>query len=115
MNDMGEQPRPDQAELNLDPNVIQSQEAHDVLDEMNQLLQAPGWKRISDIIEAKIRELDSIIDKPLSDSVGVYKQEYAKGARAAYRSIMKMPTVLQENMRDVVEALARLSPNKEGE
>ena len=80
--------------------------APSLLKELESLVEHPGWLVISNILErqAAIRT-NSLVTSPLKGLDAALEQEYMKGEAAQLLTLRGLPTVLIDELREVVKRM----------
>lgn len=99
----------------MSDNAEQLDDAIEVKGLMTRLKANNGWDRLCVVLEEKIEERDRKLDHPLVGMDEVLNQEYVKGARQAYRSVLDMPDAIIESAEAVIEMVKDLEEDNGAE
>lgn len=84
-------------------------------DDLQSLIEHPGWKLIVANLDAQIKERTNKLDDPLQSREDVYLHEYMKGARQMARFILDLPRAIIETSEDVITAINEEKEIEDGE
>ena len=84
----------------------QVEEARVALLELQEMIKTPGWKRLQKIADTQIEgRRNEVLLQPTTDA---YAQEYMKGEINGMATVIKMPAMLVEQNKELLEIARKL-------
>jgi len=81
---------------------------------LQSLLSSQGWDILREILESQIKLLiDEVTLQPLSDSNGVYAQEFSKGHLTGLRTFLALPGKIVGEADEMIEAAQNYTMDEE--